>query len=49
VEAAGLPAELAGLLTGFGATIRAGLMETPLGDTDKLIGRAPISIEQFLP
>jgi NAD(P)H dehydrogenase (quinone) len=46
--AAGLPAELAGLLTGFGATIRAGLMETPLGDTDKLILRAPTSIEQFL-
>jgi NAD(P)H dehydrogenase (quinone) len=46
--AAGLPAELASLLTGFGASIRAGLMETPLGDTDKLIGRSPTSIEQFL-
>jgi NAD(P)H dehydrogenase (quinone) len=46
--AAGLPPELASLLTGFGASIRAGLMDTPLGDTDKLIGRAPTSIEQFL-
>lgn len=46
--AAGLPAELASLLTGFGASIRAGLMETPLGDTDKLIGRSATSIEQFL-
>lgn len=46
--AAGLPAELASLLTGFGATIRAGLMQTPLGDTEKLIGRTPTSIEQFL-
>jgi NAD(P)H dehydrogenase (quinone) len=46
--AAGLPAELASLLTGFGATIRAGLAETPLGDTEKLIGRTPTSIEQFL-
>lgn len=46
--AAGLPAELAGLLTGFGAAIRGGLAETPLGDTEKLIGRTPTSIEQFL-
>lgn len=46
--AAGLPAELASLLTGFGASIRAGLMQVPLGDTEKLIGRAPTSIEDFL-
>jgi NAD(P)H dehydrogenase (quinone) len=46
--AAGLPAELASLLTGVGQSIRAGLMQTPLGDTEKLIGRAPISIEDFL-
>ncbi|WP_036434938.1 NAD(P)H-binding protein [Mycobacterium sp. URHB0044] len=46
--AAGLPAELASLLTGFGETIRAGLMQVPLGDTEKLIGRAPTSIEAFL-
>jgi NAD(P)H dehydrogenase (quinone) len=46
--AAGLPAEIASLLTGFGQSIRAGLLETPLGDTEKLIGRPPTSIEQFL-
>jgi hypothetical protein len=46
--AAGLPAELAGAFTGIGASIRAGLLETPLGDTDKLIGRTPIGIEAFL-
>ena len=46
--AAGLPAELTGPLTGFGASIRAGLLETPLGDTEKLIGRAPVGIEEFL-
>jgi NAD(P)H dehydrogenase (quinone) len=46
--AAGLPAELTSLLTGFGESIRAGLMQTPLGDTEKLIGRAPTSIEDFL-
>lgn len=48
LSAAGLPAELAGLMTGFGAAIRGGLMEVPLGDTEKLIGRTPTSIEQFL-
>lgn len=46
--AAGLPAEFASLLTGFGQSIRAGLLETRLGDTEKLIGRTPTSIEQFL-
>jgi NAD(P)H dehydrogenase (quinone) len=35
-------------IAGFGATIRAGLMQTPLGDTEKLIGRTPTTIEQFL-
>jgi NAD(P)H dehydrogenase (quinone) len=46
--AAGLPAEIASLLTGVGQSIRAGLLETPLGDTEKLLGRPPTSIEQFL-
>lgn len=46
--AAGLPAEIAGMLTGFGQSIRAGLLETRLGDTERLIGRTPASIEQFL-
>jgi NAD(P)H dehydrogenase (quinone) len=46
--AAGLPAELTGVLTGFGASIRAGLLETPLGDTEKLLGRAPVGIEDFV-
>lgn len=46
--AAGLPAEIASMLTGFGQSIRAGLLETRLGDTERLIGRTPTSIEQFL-
>jgi NAD(P)H dehydrogenase (quinone) len=46
--AAGLPADIASLLTGFGASIRTGLMETPLGDTEKLTGRTPTGIEEFL-
>jgi NAD(P)H dehydrogenase (quinone) len=41
---AGLPAELAGLLTGFGEAIRAGLLETPVGDTERLIGRPPADV-----
>lgn len=45
---AGLPAEIAGLLTGFGESIRTGLMQAVLGDTDKLIDRPPLSVEQFL-
>jgi len=48
LAAAGLPAELIGALVGFGASIRAGLLETPIGDTAKLINRSPITIEQFL-
>lgn len=44
----GLPAELAGILTGFGQSIRAGLLETPLGDTERLIGRPPRAVEEFL-
>jgi len=36
------------MLTGFGQSIRAGLLETRLGDTERLIGRTPTSIEQFL-
>ncbi|MBE1548565.1 NAD(P)H dehydrogenase (quinone) [Mycobacterium sp. OAS707] len=46
--AAGLPTEIASMLTGFGQSIRAGLLETRLGDTERLIGRTPTSIEQFL-
>jgi len=46
--AAGLPAEVADVLTGFGETIRAGLFETPLGDFEALTGRLPVAIEEFL-
>lgn len=46
--AAGLPREVIGVLVGFGASIRAGLLETPLGDTDTLIGRSPIALANFL-
>ena len=46
--AAGLPDELADVLTGFGETIRAGLLETPLGDFEALTGRPPVTIEEFL-
>jgi NAD(P)H dehydrogenase (quinone) len=41
---AGLPEELAGVLTGFGEAIRAGLLETPVGDTERLIGRPPTDV-----
>jgi hypothetical protein len=44
----GLPAEVAGLLTGRGERIRAGVFETPLGDVERSTGRAPVAIEQFL-
>ncbi|MBS1694603.1 MAG: NAD(P)H-binding protein [Actinobacteria bacterium] len=45
---AGVPAELAGVLTGFGESIRAGLLETPVGDTEKLIGRPPVSLAEVI-
>jgi NAD(P)H dehydrogenase (quinone) len=45
---AGLPAEIASLLTGFGESIRAGLLETPLGDFAALTGRPPVAIDEFL-
>lgn len=45
---AGLPSEMVRVLVGFGASIRNGLLETPLGDTDELIGRAPIALAGFL-
>ncbi|MFA5710107.1 NAD(P)H-binding protein [Mycolicibacterium sp.] len=48
LQEAGLPPAVAGPIVGFGASIRGGLLEAPLGDTEKLIGRAPISIEAFL-
>jgi NAD(P)H dehydrogenase (quinone) len=45
---AGLPADMASLLTGFGESIRAGLLETPLGDFAALTGRPPVGIDEFL-
>lgn len=32
------------MLTGFGEAIRAGLLETPIGDTERLIGRPPADV-----
>lgn len=46
--AAGLPPELAAVLTGFGESIRAGLLETPVGDTETLIGRRPVSVAEAI-
>jgi NAD(P)H dehydrogenase (quinone) len=34
--------------TGFGEAIRAGLLETPVGDFESLTGRRPVTIEEFL-
>lgn len=45
---AGLPAELVSILTGFGEAIRAGLLETPVGGTERLIGRPPLDINTVL-
>lgn len=42
--AAGLPREAVGGLVGFGG----GPAGTPLGDTDKLIGRTPTASAEFL-
>jgi NAD(P)H dehydrogenase (quinone) len=41
---AGLPEELASVLTGFGEAIRGGLLQTPIGDTERLIGRPPADL-----
>jgi NAD(P)H dehydrogenase (quinone) len=46
--AAGMPAAAANLLTGFGISVRTGLMQAPLGDTDKLIGRPATSLQECL-
>jgi NAD(P)H dehydrogenase (quinone) len=46
--AAGIPAAEANLLTGFGISVRTGLMQAPLGDTDKLIGRPATSLQGYL-
>jgi NAD(P)H dehydrogenase (quinone) len=46
--AAGMPPEIAGTLTGFGTAIRGNRFITPLGDTEKLIGRPPVDIAAFL-
>ncbi len=46
--AAGMPAPVANLLTGFGISVRTGLMQAPLGDTDKLIGRRATSLQEYL-
>ncbi|BBZ05452.1 NAD(P)-dependent oxidoreductase [Mycolicibacterium chitae] len=48
LQEAGLPPAVADPIVGFGASIRGGLLEAPLGDTERLIGRAPISVEAFL-
>lgn len=48
LAAAGMPPEVVPIFVGFGASIRAGLMETPIGDTQRLIGRPPLSLEDFL-
>jgi NAD(P)H dehydrogenase (quinone) len=45
---AGLPPEMANLLTGFGISVRTGLMQVPLGDTDKLLGRPATSLQEYL-
>jgi NAD(P)H dehydrogenase (quinone) len=47
-ETTGLPEPLANTITGFGEAIRAGLFETPTGDTEKLIGRPTLDLGQFL-
>lgn len=44
----GIPAPEANLLTGFGISVRTGLMQAPLGDTDKLIGRPATSLQKYL-
>lgn len=43
----GLPADRAGVFAGLGASTREGLLETALGDTERLINRAPIAIDEF--
>jgi NAD(P)H dehydrogenase (quinone) len=45
---AGMPAAVANLLTGFGISVRTGLMQAPFGDTDKLIGRRATSLQEYL-
>ena len=46
--AAGMPREMADVATGFGRAIRENRFITPLGDTEKLIGRSPVDIATFL-
>jgi NAD(P)H dehydrogenase (quinone) len=41
---AGLPEGVAGVLTGLGEAIRDGRFETPIGDTERLIGRPPADV-----
>jgi NAD(P)H dehydrogenase (quinone) len=45
---AGNPPEIADTVVSFGKAIRENLFSTPLGDTEKLIGRPPIDIATFL-
>jgi len=44
LTASGVPAEVAGVLTGLGEAIRTGLLETPIGDTERVIGRPPADV-----
>jgi NAD(P)H dehydrogenase (quinone) len=46
--ATGMPTEIADAVTGFGKAIRENLFTTPLGDTEKLIGRSPVDIATIL-
>jgi NAD(P)H dehydrogenase (quinone) len=46
--AAGMSPEIAGVTTGFGRAIRENRFITPIGDTEKLIGRSPVDIATFL-
>lgn len=46
--AAGLSPNAANLLTGFGISVRTGLMRAPRGDTEKLIGRPATSLQEYL-
>jgi NAD(P)H dehydrogenase (quinone) len=46
--AAGMAPQLANLSTGFGISLRTGLLKAPLGDTDTLLGRPATSLQDYL-
>ncbi len=46
--ASGVPAPLAGVFAGFGTAIRTGLLETQTDVVERLSGRAPTSVADFL-